>query len=172
MAWASGRYGENSTCAPARSTRRRRASRAANTRFGVAVKGNGENATAYVSSIRDREIVVVKLSGSPELFNPRGRPSVTTRIPVKGQPNKMTLNAAQSLLYVVEDQSDTVDVIDTAKNTILETIPVIASTVPTRLGAIQGCEPEQRHALAGRDAALRDQRQPELHRGGRAERNQ
>ena len=32
---------------------------------------------------------------------------------MKGQPNKMTLNMAQSLLYVAEDQSDTVDVIDT-----------------------------------------------------------
>src|SRR6185436_11934240 len=106
--------------------------------FWVAVKGNGENATAYVSSIRDREIVVVKLSGSPELFNPRGRPSITTRIPVKGQPNRMTLNAAQSLLYVVEDQSDTIDVIDTAKNAILETIPVIASAVPQRLAQYKG----------------------------------
>jgi len=38
----------------------------------------------------------------------------------------MTLNAAQSLLYVVEDQSDTIDVIDTTKNAIVETIPVIA----------------------------------------------
>jgi YVTN family beta-propeller protein len=44
---------------------------------------------------------------------------------VKGQPNKMTLNAAQTLLYVAADQSDTVDVIDTATNAILETIPVI-----------------------------------------------
>ena len=88
--------------------------------FWVAVKGNGSSATAYVSSIRDREIVVVNLGGTP---------AVTARIPVKGQPNKMTLNAAQTLLYVVEDQSDTIDVIDTAKNAILETIPVIAAWV-------------------------------------------
>jgi YVTN family beta-propeller protein len=92
--------------------------------FWVAVKGNGSNATAYVSSIRDREIVVAKVSGVP---------AVTARIHVKGQPNKMTLNAAQSLLYVAEDQSDTVDVIDTTANAILETIPVIApaSGVPS-----------------------------------------
>ncbi len=75
--------------------------------FWVVVKGNGSSATAYVSSIRDREIVVVNVSGAP---------AVPTRIPVKGQPNKMTLNAAQTLLYVVEDQSDTVDVIDTTTN--------------------------------------------------------
>ena len=39
-------------------------------------------------------------------------PSVTARIPVKGQPNKMTLNTAHTLLYVAEDESDTVDVIN------------------------------------------------------------
>jgi len=109
--------------------------------FWVVVKGNGANATAYVSSIRDREIVVVKLSGPPELANPRGRPSITSRIKVKGQPNKMTLNASQSLLYVVEDQSDTVDVIDTTKDTIIETIPVIASTVPSALARYKGANP-------------------------------
>ena len=104
--------------------------------FWVAVKGNGASATAYVSSIRDREIDVVNLGLSP-------KPEVTARIPVKGQPNKMTLNAAQSLLYVVEDQSDTVDVIDTAKNAILETIPVIApaSVVPAALAQYTGANP-------------------------------
>jgi YVTN family beta-propeller protein len=92
--------------------------------FWVVVKGNGPNATAYVSSVRDREIVVVSLTGTP---------AVTARIAVKGQPNKMTLNAAQSLLYVADDQSDTVDVIDTETNTILETIPVIAPLLPSSL---------------------------------------
>jgi hypothetical protein len=42
--------------------------------YWVVVKGNGSSARAYVSSIRDREIVVVNL----------GVPSVATRIPVKG----------------------------------------------------------------------------------------
>ena len=55
----------------------------------------------------------------------------------------MTLNAAQSLLYVVEDQSDTVDVIDTANNAVLETIPVIAppAVVPTALAQFTGANP-------------------------------
>ncbi len=99
------------------------------------MKGNGASATAYVSSIRDREIVVVNLSGTPA--------AVTDRIRVKGQPNKMTLNAAQSLLYVVEDQSDTIDVIDTAKNAIVETIPVIApaSVLPKSLAQYTGANP-------------------------------
>jgi YVTN family beta-propeller protein len=85
--------------------------------FWVVVKGSGADAAAYVSSIRDREIVVVSLGVDP---------LVTARIPVKGQPNKMTLNEAQTVLYVVEDQSDTVDVIDTATNAIVQTIQVIA----------------------------------------------
>jgi len=102
--------------------------------FWVAVAGNGSKATpytAYVSSLRDREIDVVSLSGTP---------AVTARIPVKGQPNKMTLNQAQTLLYVAEDETDTVDVINlnpaeignpsqnqpATVNTVIETIPVIA----------------------------------------------
>jgi YVTN family beta-propeller protein len=92
--------------------------------FGVVVQGTGSSATAYVSSLRDREIVVVSLGGIP---------AVTARIPVKGQPNKMTLNAAQSLLYVADDQADTVDVIDTAKNVVLESIPVVAPFLPPAL---------------------------------------
>jgi DNA-binding beta-propeller fold protein YncE len=92
--------------------------------FWVVVKGSGSSATAYVSSIRDREIVVVSLGGTP---------GVTARIPVKGQPNKMTLNAAQSLLYVADDQADTVDVIDTTRNAIVESIPVISPLLPSSL---------------------------------------
>ncbi len=79
---------------------------------------------------------MVNLNGAP-------LPAVTDRIPVKGQPNKMTLNAAQSLLYVVEDQSDTIDVIDTTKNAIVETIPVIApaSVLPDSLAQYTGANP-------------------------------
>jgi len=92
--------------------------------YWVVVKGNGSSATAYVSSVRDREIDVVSLGGTPQ---------VTARIPVTGQPNKMTLNAAQTLLYVADDQSDTVEVIDTTKNAILESIPVVAPLLPPSL---------------------------------------
>ncbi len=102
--------------------------------FWVAVKGTGSSATAYVSSIRDREIVVASLGE---------KPAVTARIPVKGQPNKMTLNAAQTLLYVVADQSDTVDVIDTDKNVVLESIRVLplGSVVPASLSEYKGANP-------------------------------
>ena len=101
--------------------------------FWVVVAGTEPYAVAYVSSIRDREIDVVPLSAQP--VSPPTSPDefqVTFRIPVKGQPNKMTINAAQTLLYVSEDLSDTVDVIDinpahaSTVNTVIETIPVIA----------------------------------------------
>jgi len=102
--------------------------------FWVAVKGTGSSTTAYVSSLRDREIVVVNLGE---------KPVITARIPVKGQPNKMTLNAAQTLLYVVEDQADTIDIIDTAGNAILETIPVLprGSVLPSALEKYKGANP-------------------------------
>lgn len=80
--------------------------------FWVSIKGNS---TAYISSLRDREIDVVSLAGTPTL---------TARIKVKGQPNKMTLNAAQSKLFVAEDETDAVDVIDTVSNQVTETIAV------------------------------------------------
>jgi hypothetical protein len=68
------------------------------------------------------------------LSAPSGPLQVTARIPVKGQPNKMVLNSTQTLLYVAEDQSDTIDVIDVnpdpthymSVNTVIETIPVLA----------------------------------------------
>ena len=75
------------------------------------------NTTAYISSIREREIVVVNLSGTP---------AVTTRIKLKGQPNKMTLNAEQTRLYVAEDQTDSVAVINTRTNALIDDIAVTA----------------------------------------------
>jgi DNA-binding beta-propeller fold protein YncE len=108
--------------------------------FWVVMGGSGFSEKAYVSSIRDREIDVVSLYACSSPTVCVYRPSVTTRIPVKGQPNKMTMNKAGSLLYVAEDESDTVDVIDlnpqdagspgqtapATVNTVIESIPVIA----------------------------------------------
>ncbi|MBV8894863.1 MAG: hypothetical protein JO051_00005, partial [Acidobacteriaceae bacterium] len=79
--------------------------------FWVVTKGN---TTAYVSSLRDREIDAIDLSTR----------RVIARIKVKGQPNKMTLNASQDRLLVAEDESDSVAIIDTATNKLLREIPV------------------------------------------------
>jgi DNA-binding beta-propeller fold protein YncE len=101
--------------------------------FWVVVTGAGANPTAYISSLRDREIDVVQQIKAVW--------SVTARIPVKGQPTKMTANKAGTLLYVAEDESDTVDVINinsadtgvplqppgpATLNSVIQTIPVIA----------------------------------------------
>jgi DNA-binding beta-propeller fold protein YncE len=108
--------------------------------------GSTTTTWAYVSSIRDREIDVVNLDG--------GTPAVIKRIPVIGQPNKMTLNAAQTRLYVAEDESDTVDVIDTNPNDstmwkILETIPVIAPFLPPTLKNYEGASTNSETLMTG-----------------------
>ncbi|HKA53846.1 MAG TPA: beta-propeller fold lactonase family protein, partial [Candidatus Binatia bacterium] len=89
--------------------------------FWVAIKGDGK---AYVSSERDSEVVVLDLS--------HGTPTVTGRIPVGGQPNKMILNQTQTLLYVANGNSDSVAVIDTATDQVLEGI---STTAPSDLFA-------------------------------------
>ena len=75
--------------------------------YWVAIQGNSK---VYVSSIRDREIVTVDISGP--------LPKITGRIAVNGQPNKMILNKAQTLLYVALDASDQVAIIDTARDRV------------------------------------------------------
>ena len=81
----------------------------------IAIVGNN---TAYISSERDREIVVVDISAAS--------PSVKARIPVQGSPNKMTLNKAQSRLFVASDFADLVSLIDTTKNAVTSTVSTVA----------------------------------------------
>jgi YVTN family beta-propeller protein len=102
------------------------------------------NTIAYVSSIRDREVDVVNIAGSTGSLITRislpGSPnsiagstgSLITRISLPGNPNSMVLSADQSTLYVTQDNSDTVAVINTATNTVTEEISTIAppGTVP------------------------------------------
>jgi DNA-binding beta-propeller fold protein YncE len=83
--------------------------------FWVALKGND---TAYVSSIRDREIVVVHLADQP---------GVVTRIKTVGNPNHLLLDRAGKYLYACADNSDTVDIIDTARNAVVKSIKTAAT---------------------------------------------
>jgi DNA-binding beta-propeller fold protein YncE len=69
--------------------------------YWVVMRGNR---TAYVSSVRDRQIVVVRLGGQPR---------VAARIAVPGQPNRMILNRAGTRLYVAQDNTGSIAVIDT-----------------------------------------------------------
>ena len=80
--------------------------------YAVVMKGND---TAYVSSDRDREVVVVDVSSLTE-----GR--LIKRIKLDGNGLGMTLNESQSRLYVAQDNADQVAVIDTAMNRVIEKI--------------------------------------------------
>lgn len=81
----------------------------------VVVKGDTK---AYVSSLRDREIVVLDLAGD--------QLNVTRRIRMTGNPNRLILDRAQERLLVALDNSDTVAVIDTATDRVVRTIDVNA----------------------------------------------
>ncbi len=72
------------------------------------------NDIAYVSSIRDREVDLVSFLG------------VLARIKVPGQPNRMVMNKAKTLLYVAQDNADSIAVIDTNTNQVVDEIPVTA----------------------------------------------
>lgn len=87
--------------------------------FWVAIKGNEK---AYVSSVRDREIVVVELKqGGSD-----GEPRVAARIAVRGNPNKMILNRSGSRLYVACDNSDSVAIVDTESERLITQFAVTA----------------------------------------------
>ena len=83
--------------------------------YWVVVKGND---VAYVSSVRDREVVVIDLQARP--------PRIITRIPVTGNPNRMAIDKAQTRLYVALDNSDEVAVIDTRRNRVIHTVKTAA----------------------------------------------
>src|SRR5262249_7152576 len=76
--------------------------------YGVVVKGND---TAYVSSDRDREVVVVNVASPTEGH-------LIGRIKLDGNGLGMTLDASQTRLYVAQDNADQVAVIDTTLNRV------------------------------------------------------
>ena len=81
----------------------------------VAIQGSN---TAFVSSARDREIIVVDLTGNTL--------TITDRIKVKGQPTRLALNPKQTRLYVAESSSDAVAVIAANTHKVLEEIGTTA----------------------------------------------
>ena len=91
------------------------------------------NNTAYVSCMRDREMDVVDITSA-------AAPSLTTRIKLTGQPLKSTLNAAQTTLYVAEDQSDSVAAINTTTNTLTSesVVAVPAGVIPAAYSSLSG----------------------------------
>jgi YVTN family beta-propeller protein len=137
--------------------------------FWVTIKGSE---IAYVSSLRDREVVVVSLkppaddlsdealakasstsSGAKSelLANNPSQPDapatsaavVLARIKVAGNPNRMLLDHAGRHLFVAEDNSDSVDVIDTQSNEVVKTIKAAGpvDALPDRLVHYRGISP-------------------------------
>jgi DNA-binding beta-propeller fold protein YncE len=84
--------------------------------YDVVIRGN---TTAYVSSQRDREIDVVSLADP-------AAPAVIARIPLAGNPNRLLLDRTQRHLFATADNADTVYVIDTARNRVVEAIRTTA----------------------------------------------
>jgi YVTN family beta-propeller protein len=82
--------------------------------FGVAF-ANDEK--AYVSSLRDREIIALLLK--PTL-------TVSGRVKTHGQPGKMIANRAGTLVFAAADNSDSVVIVDTAKDKIVAEIKTTA----------------------------------------------
>jgi len=80
--------------------------------FAVVVK---DNRTAYVTSDRDREVVVIDIS-SPTA----GR--LIKRIKLDGNALGLTLDASERRLYVAQDNADQVAVIDTRRNAVIAKI--------------------------------------------------
>lgn len=118
--------------------------------FWVALKGND---TAYVSSIRDREIVVVHLADQP---------GVVARIKTAGNPNHLLLDRAGKYLYATADNSDSVEIIDTARNAIIKSIKTAATddVLTEGLWELHGASPNSlalspdEHALYVTNGAL------------------
>ncbi len=100
------------------------------TPFWVVIDGR----TAYVSSIRDREVDVLDMSGAA--------PRLATRIPVRGTPIKMLLDRKRHRLFVAADNDDGVQVIDTEADKVVARIPVAApGTLLTRSPRYRGAAP-------------------------------
>ncbi|WP_414563782.1 MULTISPECIES: bifunctional YncE family protein/alkaline phosphatase family protein [unclassified Anabaena] len=81
--------------------------------FDVAIKNtsNGAIGKAFVSSQRDDEVVAVDVASG-----------AITRIHVGSQPNKILLSPEQNQLYVANGNSDSISVIDTNSNIVVQTI--------------------------------------------------
>ncbi len=85
---------------------------------------------AYVSSQRDREVVVVDVAGK----------RVVGRIPVGAQPNKMLL--AHDLLFVANSGDDTVSVVDLHAGRAIDQIPVAApAALLQTMNGLSGANP-------------------------------
>jgi len=89
----------------------------------------GNSLKAYVSSDRDREVDVVSIGAAPG--------QLAARVKLTGNAQSMTISADQSRLYVAQDNTDQVAIINTATNAIVGSIDARApaSYALTQTGA-------------------------------------
>jgi YVTN family beta-propeller protein len=100
--------------------------------YWIEVKGQGKRAKAYVSSQRDREVVVVDVATA----------TVHGRITVGAQPNKMLLSHDGAKLYVANGGADTISVVDTRRDRVVEEFQVTApETVLRNPRGFKGANP-------------------------------
>jgi YVTN family beta-propeller protein len=125
--------------------------------FWVTTKGNE---IAYVSCLRDREVDVISLKPPVDVLAPSDAPAksdaiVLARIKVPGNPNRMLLDRAGRYLFVAEDNSDSVDVIDTQSKKVVKSIKVAGQgdVLPDRLMHYRGLSPNSL-ALSADERAL------------------
>ncbi len=96
--------------------------------YGVVVLGSGKNARAYVSCWNDSSIAVIPLSG---------KSAVRGYIGVDRHPTAMMPNAGGTRLFVANSDADSVSVIDTTADQVIERIDVRLAE-----DALPGASPE------------------------------
>jgi YVTN family beta-propeller protein len=101
--------------------------------YGIVFAGNDK---AYVSSLRDREIIALYVK--PAL-------TITSRIKTHGQPGKLIVNRAGTLLFAAADNSDSVVIVDTAKD---RAVAEIKTTAPAGTFANSGFKGSNPNSLA------------------------
>src|SRR5467141_1821712 len=107
--------------------------------YGVVVLGSGKNARAYVSCWNDASVAVISLSG---------KNVVRKYITVDRHPTAMMPNAEGTRLFVANSNADSVSVIDTATDQVVERIDVRLAE-----NALLGASPEG-VALSGDEKTL------------------
>ena len=92
------------------------------------------DAKAYVTSERDRELIVLNVGGA----SAGAGLTIGTRIPTRGQPTALLMNPGAGRLYATLSNSDAVMVIDPASDRVIANITTTAPTAvwanPAKLG--------------------------------------
>ena len=96
---------------------------------------------AYVSAPRDRQIVVLDMSGEAI--------RVAKRIATIGEPTAMLYDARAARLYATEDNADRLAMVDTGSDTLLGRTAPGHAGIAERRDAGQGREPQRPGAHPG-----------------------